>query len=86
MAAGEAELVVVDSVVVVVDVSGEAAGLAAGATFSVFCSQAASSAALAKMQIYFFIILSRGLDTQPNRTSGQDDIFSGKKNRIRTAR
>ena len=43
--------------------SGEAAGLAAGAAFSVFCSQATRSAAPAKMQIYFFIILSRGFDT-----------------------
>jgi hypothetical protein len=37
--------------------SGEAAGLAAGAVVSVFCSQAASSAAPANMQIYFFIII-----------------------------
>ena len=33
-----------------------AAGLAAGAAVSVFCSQAASKAALARMQMYFFII------------------------------
>jgi hypothetical protein len=32
-----------------------AGGLVAGATVSVFCSQAASSAATAKMQMYFFI-------------------------------
>jgi hypothetical protein len=32
-----------------------AGGLVAGATVSVFCSQAASSAAPAKMQMYFFI-------------------------------
>jgi len=32
-------------------------GLAAGATVSVFCSQAASSAAVARMQMYFFIRL-----------------------------
>jgi hypothetical protein len=54
--------VVVDSVpaglvVVVVVVSDEVVplGLAAGVTVSVFCSQAASSAAPAKMQMYFFI-------------------------------
>ena len=35
--------------------SGDGVGLAAGVTVSVFCSQAASSAAPAKMQIYFFI-------------------------------
>jgi len=40
-------------VVLVVD-SGEAAG-DAGATVSVFCSQAASSATAARMQRYFFI-------------------------------
>src|SRR6266581_4901555 len=34
-----------------------AAGLAAGSVVSVFCSHAARSAALARMQIYFFIIL-----------------------------
>jgi hypothetical protein len=32
------------------------AGEAAGAAVSVFCSQAARSAALARMQIYFFIV------------------------------
>jgi hypothetical protein len=32
------------------------AGVIAGATVSVFCSHAASSAALARMQMYFFII------------------------------
>ena len=32
------------------------AGDAAGAVVSVFCSQAAKSAALARMQMYFFII------------------------------
>jgi hypothetical protein len=41
-------VVVVDSVVVPL-------GLAAGVTVSVFCSQAASNAAPAKMQMYFFI-------------------------------
>jgi hypothetical protein len=34
-----------------------AAGLAAGSVVSVFCSHAAKSAALARMQIYFFIVL-----------------------------
>ena len=43
---------------VVFDWSG--AGEAAGATVSVFCSQAASSAALARMQMYFFIMLRIG--------------------------
>src|SRR5512133_4192719 len=32
------------------------AGVAAGVTVSVFCSQAARSAAPARMQIYFFIV------------------------------
>ena len=32
------------------------AGVAAGVTVSVFCSQAAISAALARMQVYFFIV------------------------------
>jgi hypothetical protein len=35
--------------------SGDAAG--AGAAVSVFCSQAASKAALARMQMYFFIVV-----------------------------
>jgi len=39
-----------------------AAGLAAGSVVSVFCSHAARSAALARMQIYFFIVLiGRGI-------------------------
>jgi hypothetical protein len=51
-----------DSVVVaglVVSVVGGlvAAGLAAGSVVSVFCSHAARSAALARMQMYFFIVL-----------------------------
>jgi hypothetical protein len=64
---GEGEEVgaVVDSVVgdsvaeVVVLVSDEAVslGLAAGVTVSVFCSQAASRPALARMQMYFFIVV-----------------------------
>jgi hypothetical protein len=37
-----------------------AAGLAADSVVSVFCSQAARSAALARMQMYFFIV---GKDT-----------------------
>jgi hypothetical protein len=53
--------VVVDSGTVaaglVVVSSAVAAGLAAGSVVSVFCSHAASSAALARMQIYFFIIV-----------------------------
>jgi hypothetical protein len=55
-------VVVAGLVVVVVVVSGAvvAAGLAAGATLSVFCSQAASNAAPAKMQMYFFIVLDEG--------------------------
>jgi len=36
-------------------------GLAAGATVSVFCSQAASSAAPARIQMYFFI----GVELEP---------------------
>ncbi len=58
--------VVVVVVVVSVEVAGEgftivvlfsvvSAGDAAGAAVSVFCSHAARSAALARMQIYFFI-------------------------------
>ena len=46
-------------VVVVVVVSDEAVavGLAAGSVVSVFCSHAARSAALARMQMYFFIVI-----------------------------
>jgi hypothetical protein len=54
-----APVVAGDSVVVVVVVvadSGDDAGLAAGATVSVFCSQAASNAAMPKMQKKFLII------------------------------
>ena len=36
-----------------------AAGVAAGSVVSVFCSHAARSAALARMQMYFFIMLVR---------------------------
>jgi hypothetical protein len=68
--AGEAVAIGVDSAGVVVtvvlvvllslEVAGEgfsvfSAGEAAGATVSVFCSQAARSAALARIQMYFFI-------------------------------
>ena len=35
------------------------AGVAAGSVVSVFCSHAARSAALARMQMYFFIMLVR---------------------------
>jgi hypothetical protein len=35
-----------------------AAGLVAGSVTSVFCSHAARSAALARMQMYFFIVVS----------------------------
>ena len=34
-----------------------AAGVAAGSVVSVFCSHAARSAALARMQMYFFILV-----------------------------
>jgi hypothetical protein len=46
-------------VVVVIVVSGEAVavGLAADSVVSVFCSHAARSAALARMQMYFFIVI-----------------------------
>jgi hypothetical protein len=50
-----AVVVVVSAGVVVVVVSG--VGLAAGVTDSVFCSHAASNAALAKMQMYFVIVI-----------------------------
>ena len=46
-----------DSVVVVVVAGVVAAGLAAGSVVSVFCSHAARSAALARMQMYFFIVI-----------------------------
>jgi hypothetical protein len=44
-----------DGFTIVVLFSVLSAGEAAGATVSVFCSQAARSAALARMQMYFFI-------------------------------
>jgi hypothetical protein len=81
--AGEAELVVVSVVVVLVVDSGDAAGLAAGLTVSVFCSQAASSAAPAKMQMYFFIFLGRGCDTRLNDNTEQER-FSAAKIRFKT--
>jgi hypothetical protein len=50
--------VVVAGLVVSVVVGGlVAVGLAAGSVVSVFCSHAARSAALARMQMYFFIVL-----------------------------
>jgi hypothetical protein len=48
-------VVVASAGVVVVVVSG--VGLAAGVTVSVFCSHAASNVALAKMQMYFVIVI-----------------------------
>jgi hypothetical protein len=66
--AGDSVVVAGDSVVeaglVASDVVGGlvAAGLAAGSVVSVFCSHAARSAALARMQMYFFIVLiGRGI-------------------------
>lgn len=67
VSAGDVVTVVLVLVVVSVEVAGEAVGLttvvlfsvspgdAAGAAVSVFCSHAARSAALARMQISFFI-------------------------------
>jgi hypothetical protein len=61
--AGDSVVVAGDSVVVAglvvsVVVGGlVASGLAAGSVVSVFCSHAARSAALARMQMYFFIVL-----------------------------
>ena len=46
-----------DVVVVVVSVEVVPLGLAAGVTVSVFCSQATSNAAPARMQMYFFIVI-----------------------------
>jgi hypothetical protein len=58
-----ADSVVEAGLVVSVVVGGlVAAGLAAGSVVSVFCSHAARSAALARMQMYFFIVLiGRGI-------------------------
>lgn len=42
---------------VVVSAGDVSLGLAAGSVVSVFCSQAASRAALARMQMYFFIVV-----------------------------
>ena len=47
-------VVVVSAVAVAVAV---AVGLGAGSVVSVFCSHAARSAALARMQMYFFIVI-----------------------------
>jgi hypothetical protein len=58
VAAGDS--VVVAGLVTVVAAGGlVGAGVAAGSVVSVFCSHAARSAALAKMQMYFFIMLVR---------------------------
>jgi len=63
---------VVDSTGLVATVaSGEAVGL----TFSVFCSQAASNAAAAKMQMYFFIGLELEMHVRINH-SAQQGSFS----------
>jgi hypothetical protein len=48
---------VVASGLVVASGNAVAAGLAAGVTVSVFCSQAANNAALARMQMYLFIVV-----------------------------
>jgi len=50
-------LVAAGLVVSVVVAGVVAAGLAAGSVVSVFCSHAARSAALARMQMYFFIVI-----------------------------
>ncbi len=60
--AGDSDTAAGDSVVeagLVASVVGGlvAAGLAAGSVVSVFCSHAARSAALARIQMYFFIVL-----------------------------
>jgi len=56
--AGLVVSVIVAGLVVSVVVAGVvAAGLATGSVVSVFCSQAARSAALARMQMYFFIVI-----------------------------
>lgn len=56
VAAGDS--VVVAGLVTVVAAGGlVGAGVAAGSVVSVFCSHAARSAALARMQMYFFIML-----------------------------
>jgi hypothetical protein len=65
VAAGDSVVSAGDSVVVaglVTAVAGGGvvgAGVAAGSIVSVFCSHAARSAALARMQMYFFIMLVR---------------------------
>lgn len=58
VAAGDSAVVVVAGAVASVVAGGlVAAGVAAGSVVSVFCSHAARSAALARMQMYFFIVL-----------------------------
>ncbi len=55
-------LVAAGLVVSVVVAGVVAAGLAAGSVVSVFCSHAARSVALARMQMYFFIVIvGRGI-------------------------
>ena len=77
MAVGELVVVSVAGLEVVVVVSEVVPlGLAAGATFSVFCSHAASSAAPAKMQMYFFIIFELRRQYSVIDDSGQVS-FSG---------
>ena len=64
---------VVVVVVVVSDVAGE--GEAAGAVVSVRCSQAAKSAAPARMQMYFFIIVKDWMrHIGPKAESGQGEF------------
>ena len=66
---------VVASGVAVVSGAAGAAGLAAGVV-SVFCSQAASNAALAKMQMYFFIVVVGKRDIALNHQSGQEPFLA----------
>ena len=61
-------------VVVVVSVEVVPLGLAAGVTVSVFCSQAASNAAPARMQMYFFIVLVLRAHTRVLPKSEQEAI------------
>lgn len=57
VAAGDSSGLAVASGLVATSGAAVAAGLAAGVTVSVFCSQAASNAAPAKMQMYLFIVV-----------------------------
>jgi hypothetical protein len=79
MAGDSAGLIAGDSAALMV-ASGEAVGLsAAGVTFSVFCSQAASKAALARMQMYFFIGLESSIDTTVKSSLTARQLFSRQK-------